>query len=510
MNRAVRSLLFFGLAVCSAYLASARVWTIDGKTKVEAEFSGIMGDIVFLTQPNGDNLKVHLASLSAKDQTFIKNGEDATTSVVTSSAPPESSGNSVATDADYSEPQPVDMAPGGSKPVAFRQVVISVDSTAPIGAIYQEPMGNAARTITAPGAIYSTGQYDTIVLDELQKAHYNQLGGGNLLFNNDESAKARYELGAQISGLSLDVYITYPTNYYGRPVSNYPSAMEMKGSLIVDWQVYDTLARKVVYTRTTNTGCSDNYAYNSGDVIAVFSMFRKGFRQLLANSDFASFMKPETAAEVQADKGSSFSSALELTSFRPETALALPADFPAVLDGVVTIKSGAVTGAGFIITEDGYALTAAHVVSGVKTVSVQLHNGLVLDADVVRADDGADVALIKLPGTSHKPLELAADDPAVGVDVYAIGDPSGEELSSSVAKGIVSGKREIEGHKFIQTDASINPGNSGGPLIGKDGRVLGIVSMKYAGVEYQGLGFAVPIAEAIAKLNLKFDSATAK
>jgi serine protease Do len=126
----------------------------------------------------------------------------------------------------------------------------------------------------------------------------------------------------------------------------------------------------------------------------------------------------------------------------------------------------------------------------------------------VRVDEGADVALIKLPGTSHKPLELASDDPAVGIDVYAIGDPTGEELSSSVAKGIVSGKREIQGHKFIQTDASVNPGNSGGPLIGKDGRVRGIVSMKYAGVEYQGLGFAVPVSEAIAKLNLTLVSAT--
>jgi serine protease Do len=141
---------------------------------------------------------------------------------------------------------------------------------------------------------------------------------------------------------------------------------------------------------------------------------------------------------------------------------------------------------------------------------VHLRSDLVLDAEVVRVDDGADVALIKLPGTSHKPLELAAKAPDVGIDVYAIGDPTGEELSLSIAKGVVSGNREIGGHKFIQTDAHINPGNSGGPLIGKDGRVLGIVSRKFVAPGFEGLSFAVPITEAIAKLNLKFISAAAE
>jgi serine protease Do len=499
MNRAIRSLLFFSLAACSAFVAKARIWTIDGKTKVEGEFSGIMGDIVFLSQANGDDLKVHLASLSAEDRAFIKNGERATTSVVSSSAPPPSTGTTGYAYADFSEPQPLDMAPAGSKPVTFRQIVINIEPGTTIGTAYWEPSGVVAATMTAPPTIAGTGQYATIVRDELQKAHYNQLGGENLIFGSDESAKARYELGAQVSSLGLDVYI-YQNNWPN------PPSRQVKGHLTVAWQVYDTLTRKVVYTHTTDTGYKD---YKS-DVVAVFAMFRKSFRQLLANSDFAAFMKPESIREDQADKGSAFTSALELTSFHPASARALPADFSAILDSVVTIKAGAATGAGFIITEDGYVLTAAHVVSGLKTVSVRMHSDLVLDADVVRVDDGADVALLKLPGTSHKPLELASDDPGVGIDVYVIGDPAGEELSSSVAKGIVSGKREIEGHKFIQTDASVNPGNSGGPLLGKDGRVFGIVSMKYAGPGFEGLGFAVPVTEAIAKLNLKLAATAAK
>jgi S1-C subfamily serine protease len=275
--------------------------------------------------------------------------------------------------------------------------------------------------------------------------------------------------------------------------------------MTANWQVYDTLAHKVIYTETTDITIESD----DSDTNAVFLMFRKSLRQLLAESSFATFMKPGNDNDKQTAKGSAFNSPLGLTSFHPEKARALPADFPMLLDGVVTIQPGSGFGTGFLITEDGYALTAAHVVSGLKTVPVRMHSGLVLDAEVVRVDDGADVALIKLPGTSHKPLELAPDAPAVGIDVYAVGDPASEELSSSVSKGVVSGARELAGHKFIQTDVSINPGNSGGPLIGKDGRVLGIISMKFVAPGFEGLAFAVPVTEAIAKLNLKLDSGTA-
>jgi len=88
INQLARSLLFFGLAVCGACLANAREWTIDSTTKVEAEFSGIIGDTVFLSKGDGTEQKVPLASLSAKDQAFIKGSEQTTSSVVTASAPP--------------------------------------------------------------------------------------------------------------------------------------------------------------------------------------------------------------------------------------------------------------------------------------------------------------------------------------------------------------------------------------------------------------------------------------
>jgi thioredoxin-related protein len=88
MKKPIRRLLVFGLVVCGAGLANAHEWTIDGTTKVEADFSGIIGDVVFLSKPDGSQEKVHLTSLSAEDQAFIQNRENATTSVVTASPPP--------------------------------------------------------------------------------------------------------------------------------------------------------------------------------------------------------------------------------------------------------------------------------------------------------------------------------------------------------------------------------------------------------------------------------------
>ena len=293
MNRAIRSLLFFSLAACSAFVAKARIWTIDGKTKVEGEFSGIMGDIVFLSQANGDDLKVHLASLSAEDRAFIKNGERATTSVVSSSAPPPSKGASRHADADFSEPQPIDMAPGGSKPVTFRPVVNNVDPNAPIGNTYYGPPTNDSLPNRFTPMNSDLEQFAIIARDELQKAHYNQLGGENLPFNEDESAKARYELGAQVSRFGLDTYF-YPQSGSGLLREH------VKGHMVLDWEVYDTFSHKVTYTHTIDT----DFKGDLDDSVAPRAMFRKSFRRLLADPDFAAFMKPEAAEKEKADKGS--------------------------------------------------------------------------------------------------------------------------------------------------------------------------------------------------------------
>lgn len=396
------------------------------------------------------------------------------------------------------DPTPIDMAPGGSRPVAFQRVVFNITPGATIGALYVGPMKLKRDVIKAPSLQVGSEQYALIARDEMRKLNYTMLGGENLIFGTDEAAKARYQLGAQVSDMHLDVYGS--VSFWSGKTS-----VQVKGDMRTDWQVYDTFTHKVVYTQTTNASLESD---GDGEK-EFFALFRKNLRRLLASKEFVDFMRPESGTSGIA-AASQFGTALSLPRPGAEKAVSLPADLPKLFDSVVTIKPGTGFATGFLITSVGHVLTAAHVVSGLKTVPVRLHNGLVLDGEVLRVDEGSDVAIVKLPGSSYKTLQLASSSPATGADVYAIGNPALEELSYSVSKGVLSGERELAGRKFLQTDVSANPGNSGGPLLDASGHVVGVISWKVAAPGYEGLTFAVPVGECLAKLNLQFADTESK
>ena len=180
-------------------------------------------------------------------------------------------------------------------------------------------------------------------------------------------------------------------------------------------------------------------------------------------------------------------------------------------------SSGQALGSGFVVSEDGYILTNAHVVieNGVRADSVEVvfkgqdqsADATHVTATVVGVDETSDVALLKVdPGEAPalEPLSLGdSSTVSVGEPVVAIGNPLG--FSFSVTSGIVSATdRQLQSPNGsvisggIQTDAAINPGNSGGPLIDSSGKVIGIneqIASESGG--NQGLGFAVPINTAI-------------
>ena len=389
------------------------------------------------------------------------------------------------------EPEPIDMGPAGSKPLSFQRVILTMEPGAKIGQVTGGWLNVVASTLHAsPGEI--SRQVGVIGQKELRDARYTIPGDENSLFERDESAKARYQLGAKITWIQLNVHFqvgwSVPT-------------IRTTGAMTVDWELFDTLAQKVVFTRTTDVGIEEETKGDSG-IPGDMMLFRKSIRQLLAQPEFASFMRPDSA-ESGMEPPPPPSAPLAISGAPSATHLQLPADFPAAVESLLALEPGSGLGSAFLISGDGYALTAAHVVSGLKTVPARLQGGVVLQADVVRVDEASDVALIKLPGTSYSPLGLEPGSQAsVGTDVYAMGNPAAKELIGSVTKGVVRGNREFAGRKFIQTDAAANPGSSGGPLLDKSGHVIGLISWKFAGPEYQGLAFAVPIREALARLNI--------
>ena len=166
---------------------------------------------------------------------------------------------------------------------------------------------------------------------------------------------------------------------------------------------------------------------------------------------------------------------------------------------------GVATGSGFVIDSKGHILTNNHVIEGASRVTVKLGaSEKTYDAEVVGADPGLDVALLKVdaPASELHPLNLGrSSDLEVGDPVVAIGNPFG--LDRTVTSGIVSAlQRQIQAPNgfsishVVQTDAAINPGNSGGPLINAAGEVIGInsqIATGGGGNGNVGIGFAIPI-----------------
>ncbi len=162
-------------------------------------------------------------------------------------------------------------------------------------------------------------------------------------------------------------------------------------------------------------------------------------------------------------------------------------------------------GSGFIISEDGYIMTNAHVVGGADGITVRLTDKREFKARVIGTDKRTDVALLKIEA-SGLPKITQGDSNAlkVGEWVIAIGSPFG--FDSSVTVGIVSAKgRSLPQENyvpFIQTDAAVNPGNSGGPLFNMKGEVIGINSQIYTrNGGSMGLSFAIPIDVAMDVVN---------
>ncbi len=154
-------------------------------------------------------------------------------------------------------------------------------------------------------------------------------------------------------------------------------------------------------------------------------------------------------------------------------------------------------GSGFIISQDGYILTNAHVVDSADEVIVKLNDRRQFKAKVIGVDKRSDVALLRIKA-KNLPTVVVGDSSRlkVGEWVVAIGSPFG--FDNTVTAGIVSAKgRALPDENyvpFIQTDVAINPGNSGGPLFNMKGEVVGINSQIYSKTGgFMGLSFSIPI-----------------
>ncbi|MDG2148291.1 MAG: trypsin-like peptidase domain-containing protein [Planctomycetota bacterium] len=172
--------------------------------------------------------------------------------------------------------------------------------------------------------------------------------------------------------------------------------------------------------------------------------------------------------------------------------------------GVVVVRTPGGLGSGFIIREDGYLVTNAHVVQGEIEFTVIVYQEtedgfekkLFENARLVAVNPFIDLALVKIDEEDLGDVELTRvvlgdiNKQAVGEPVFAIGAPLG--MDRSVSEGIISIKnRSHEGKVYVQTTAAINPGNSGGPLFNSKGEVIAVNTLGYMFAE--GMNLSIPV-----------------
>lgn len=164
----------------------------------------------------------------------------------------------------------------------------------------------------------------------------------------------------------------------------------------------------------------------------------------------------------------------------------------------------------YIRTENGlgYILTNNHVIANANSVEIRWLDGTIMDAEIVGADDGTDLAVLSFADPAPadaQPVPMGDSDALViGELAIVIGNPGGEELFGTTTAGIISGlgRDSVNASNFtravstIQVDAAINSGNSGGALLNARGELIGVPTLKMmysSSAVYEGLGFCVPV-----------------
>lgn len=190
-----------------------------------------------------------------------------------------------------------------------------------------------------------------------------------------------------------------------------------------------------------------------------------------------------------------------------------------VYDAVVVVEGYsknqmASTGTGFVYKKSGgkaYIMTNHHVVANCDSVKVLFTNGDELETKLVGSDAYSDIAVLSVKDSSKIKAATMGDNEKtkVGDTVFTVGSPEGADYAGTVTKGIISGKDRLVAvalsnstqsdyyMNVLQTDAAINPGNSGGPICNINGEVIGITNMKLVDDSVEGMGFAIPIKDAL-------------
>jgi len=390
-------------------------------------------------------------------------------------------------------PVAIGVGPEGSHPVVFQKALFRI----PVGTPFSVTRlrGRVVDEDNWGSSAQETGAFNVTATDELKGLGYDVRDASDSIFTPSATLEARFQMAAIIHGLSLEYDVKPSTGASTTPYEQIASRAVMD----VEFQIFDSTEKKRI-ARVRVEGLGEDPGRTGQPMPKAFLA---AFREALADPAFVAPLRRS------AGDGSEVRFAREPFSMRrcADPALDLPDDLPRAQEAVVVVVVGSASGSGTIVSDDGYVITAAHVLGSDGRATLRFKSGLELPAEVVRVDPARDAALLKVPGRGYACLRTERSLVKVGTEIWAIGNPVAEELARSVTRGVASGNRTIRGRSFLQTDAAVNPGNSGGPLLDASGRLRGIVVTKLTEEGIEGLGFAVPIADAESALGVRWQDA---
>lgn len=372
-----------------------------------------------------------------------------------------------------------------SKPIQLHRVVIKLKRGEHLGALESGAICAPAGNLTWQGGRLEIRNEEFVdsLRSELEKYSFKTVGGGNLLFEDPSTWQSEILVAALVTELKSNLCA----------IGGF-SGLAWKGeaSIKVEWQIYSKLDRSVVHTVKVEGYGKLDKAVSGGDNEVVLRAFSQATRHLLADKTFREIVS-RGGETVKHGGLYSNGETIDLSAKKAKPVGNVPAKWS---NAVVTIFAGKGHGSGFVVS-DNLILTNQHVVGSSNSIVVKFNNGMKVVGKVVASDSRRDVALVKVDADLPFYFRVAKELPSVGIEVYAIGSPLTDSLDSTVSRGIISGFREKDGFKLIQSDVSINRGSSGGPLVDKSGAVVGVtVAGIFAGGASQGLNFFIPIEDA--------------
>ena len=270
----------------------------------------------------------------------------------------------------------------------------------------------------------------------------------------------------------------------------------------VEWEVYDTLADKVI-ARFTTTGIGEvEKPTEKGNELILLRALSDATNQLAHEEDFYRIITQQDTLDnlISAEEKQK---AIVLDMSHEQETRPLNEHYTFTKRATVTVGDNA---SGFYITRNGHILTTAEAVGSARIVAIEDSQGVRYQAKVLRTNFRLNVALLEAIANKTSYLPIAEESILKPLmETFTIGNPEGGQERATVTKGIVSNHRfkKKKRENFIQVSIPTTSGYAGAPLLDEFGNVLGLHDGRNS--DETNFSYFIPIHDALRGLNIKYE-----